>query len=64
MAVIVNLRQRRKRQARSEADEKAAQNRAKFGQSKADRSRQEFSDTKASQHLDQHHLGDKPDDCA
>lgn len=34
---IVNLRQRRKRQAREEAEAQAAENRAKFGRKKAER---------------------------
>jgi hypothetical protein len=61
MADIVNLREWRKRQARSEAEEKAAQNRAKFGQGKTEKVRQEFSKTKANRHLDQHQLDNKPD---
>jgi hypothetical protein len=64
MAEIVNLREWRKRQARSEAEEKAAHNRAKFGQSKTDKARQDFSKTQANRHLDQHRVGDAPDDCA
>ncbi len=36
-AAIVNLRQRRKRQAREEAEAQAAENRAKFGRKKVDR---------------------------
>jgi hypothetical protein len=37
MSDIVNLRQRRKQQARAEAEAKAAANRAKFGERKAPR---------------------------
>lgn len=37
MAEIVNLRQRRKRQAREEAEVLAAENRAKHGRPKAER---------------------------
>jgi hypothetical protein len=61
MADIVNLRQWRKRQGRREAEEKASRNRAKFGQSKTQKTSQEFSKTQASRHLDQHRLDDKPD---
>jgi hypothetical protein len=64
MAEIVNLREWRKRQARGEAEDKAAQNRAKFGQSRTDKSKLEFSKTQANRHLDQHRLHDEPDDCA
>jgi Domain of unknown function (DUF4169) len=64
MADIVNLRQWRKRRARSEAEEKASQNRAKFGQSKTEKTRQEFSKTQANSHLDQHQLDNKPDNQA
>jgi hypothetical protein len=64
MAEIVNLREWRKRQTRNEAEDRAAQNRAKFGQSKADKARQDFSKTQANRHLDQHRVSDEPDDCA
>jgi Domain of unknown function (DUF4169) len=64
MAEIVNLREWRKRQARGEAEHKAAQNRAKFGQSKSGKAELDFSRTHANRLLDQHKLGDQPDDCA
>jgi Domain of unknown function (DUF4169) len=63
MADIVNLRQWRKRQARSEADEKAAQNRARFGRSKVDKTRRDDTIAKSARLLDQHFLGREPDDC-
>ena len=37
MAEIINLRMARKAKARSEAEKQAEQNRAKFGQTKADK---------------------------
>lgn len=39
MAEIVNLKRVRKAKARSEADAKAAENRAQYGQTKAERAR-------------------------
>jgi hypothetical protein len=39
MAEIVNLKRVRKARARSEADAKAAENRAHYGQTKAERAR-------------------------
>jgi hypothetical protein len=64
MAEIVNLRQWRKRQARSDSEEGAAQNRARFGQTKADKARQKSSKTQSARHLDQHLLDPEPDDRA
>jgi hypothetical protein len=64
MAEIVNLRQWRKRQARSDSEEKAAQNRAKFGRTKSDKETQNISTTKSARHLDHHLLDPEPDDRA
>jgi uncharacterized protein YdaT len=64
MAEIVNLREWRKRQARSEAEDMAAQNRVKFGQSKAEKAKLDLLKNQATQHLDRHRLGIEPDDCA
>lgn len=47
MAEIVNLRTARKRKARDDADAKADANRAKFGRTKAEKTR----DEKKAEHL-------------
>ena len=57
-ADLVNLRQVRKAKARGEAAEKAAGNRAKFGRSGAERSRQAISTAMDARRLDQHRLSD------
>ena len=44
---VVNLRLRRKQRAREEAEKSAAANRARFGQSKADRQRRAAEQTRA-----------------
>lgn len=64
MAEIVNLRQWRKRQTRIEAEDKAAQNRASFGQTKADKARRKNSQTQSARHFDQHLLTPEPEDRA
>ena len=64
MAEVVNLRQWRKRQARTEAEDKAAQNRAKFGQTKSSGEIQNISRRKSARHLDQHLLTPELDDRA
>ncbi len=64
MAEIVNLRQWRKRQRRIEAEDKAAQNRASFGQTKAGKARRNLSQTQSVRHLDQHLLTPEPEDSA
>jgi hypothetical protein len=53
MAEIINLNKARKRRARSEAEQRAAANRLKFGRSKAERQR-DVQESEAAQHkLDQ-----------
>ncbi len=54
MAEIVNLRKLRKAKARSEAEEKAAQNRVKFGVSKPERKAHEAEQAMADRRLDGH----------
>ncbi len=52
MADLVNLRQRRKQKAREAAEAEAAANRAKFGQPKAERVREEAEATRARKEID------------
>jgi len=57
---VVNLRQFKKQQARSEKDRQAEQNRISFGRTKAEKSLTRALNDKAEQALDQGHL-EKPD---
>ena len=52
MAEIINLRLARKAKARSEAEAKAEQNRAKFGQTKAEKLARKAETSRASKALD------------
>jgi hypothetical protein len=52
MAETINLRQRRKQQARQQAESAAAANRAKFGQPKATRDLKSAEAARASTDLD------------
>ncbi|MFN3819716.1 DUF4169 family protein [Blastomonas sp.] len=52
MAEIINLRQARKAQKRKEAEATAAANRAKFGQTKAERTTQATESARAARLLD------------
>ena len=52
MAEIINLRMARKARARSEGERIAAANRAKFGQTKADSTRQRAEAARAERLLD------------
>lgn len=61
MATIVNLRQARKQRARADKDSEAAANRARFGRTKAERSRDTQATERAQAHLDAHRL-DPSDD--
>jgi hypothetical protein len=54
MGDIVNLRQHRKRKARSRKDQAAAENRARFGKTKGDRERDATSKAKERRDLDGH----------
>ncbi len=62
MAEIVNLKRFKKRVARTEADAKAAENRSKYGRSKAEKLRDETVAQQEERLLDQHRLEcrDKP----
>jgi hypothetical protein len=57
---VVNLRQFKKQQARSEKDRQAEQNRISFGRTKAEKALTRALNDKAEQALDQGHL-EKPD---
>ena len=54
MAEIVNLRQRRKQEARQERDKAAAANREKFGEPKASRALREGTKVLAEKALEAH----------
>lgn len=59
MGEIVNLRTQRKQKARSEAEAKAIENRAKFGQTKASKNLKKAQDELAQRNLNGHRLEDK-----
>jgi Domain of unknown function (DUF4169) len=54
MGDIVNLRQHRKRKARARKGEAAAENRARFGMTRAERERNAATQTKEQRNLDGH----------
>ena len=56
-AEIINLRQARKQRARDEKAARAAENRSRFGRSKAERALEEQSLARAEHKLDGHLLG-------
>nr|WP_321456348.1 DUF4169 family protein [uncultured Cohaesibacter sp.] len=54
MGNIVNLRQARKAKARNEKEKQAEANRARFGQTKAQKTKARFEADKLERHLDGH----------
>lgn len=54
MSEIVNLKRHRKRLARAEDEQKAAENRRRFGRSKAEREHGKAEDARAERHIDGH----------
>lgn len=52
MAEIINLRMARKRKARAEKDQQAADNRLRFGRTKAERRATELENTRAARELE------------
>ncbi|SFO65513.1 protein of unknown function [Cohaesibacter marisflavi] len=54
MGNVINLRQARKAKARTEKEKKAEANRALFGQTKAQKTKQRFETDKLERHLDGH----------
>ncbi|WP_321447120.1 DUF4169 family protein [uncultured Cohaesibacter sp.] len=54
MGNVINLRQARKAKARTEKEKKAEANRARFGQTKAQKTKQRFETDKLERHLDGH----------
>jgi hypothetical protein len=54
MGEIVSFKLHRKKRARAEKDEQAAENRAKFGRSKAEKKLTEAEKAKAAKDLDAH----------
>ena len=58
MAEIINLRKARKARARAEKEAKAAENRAKFGQPKEERSQSEAAKDLLDRKLDAHRRED------
>ena len=59
-AEIINLRKARKDRARALADDKAAENRIRFGRSKAERDKLKAEQDLAARRIDGHRL-DEPD---
>lgn len=59
MGDLVNLKQVRKRIAREEAAKQSETNRARFGRTKNERSRDELQAKRAGDVLDQHHIDDR-----
>lgn len=57
MAKVINLRAVRKRVARLHDEQNAAERRARYGMSKAERLLAEARDEKARQNLDDHRIG-------
>ena len=55
---IVNLRKARKARARTDKDAQAAENRARFGRPKAERTLLDATETLAARRLDHHRLDD------
>lgn len=62
MGEIVNLRRARKARARAGGDEKAQENRLRFGLSKAERNLADKSRSLAERRLEGHRLDETPDD--
>ena len=58
MAEIINLRKARKKRARAEKEAEAAENRAKFGRPKEERSHTEAAKDLLDRKLDAHHRDD------
>jgi hypothetical protein len=58
MGDLVNLKQVRKRIAREDAAKHSETNRARFGRTKSERSRDELQAKKSSNTLDQHRIDD------
>ncbi|CAN5178116.1 DUF4169 family protein [soil metagenome] len=58
MGDLVNLKQVRKRVAREDAAKQSETNRARFGRTKSERSRDELQAKKSSDTLDQHRIDD------
>ncbi len=61
MAEIINLRKARKAKARAEKEAEAAENRAKFGQRKEERSQSEAAKDLVDRKLDAHRRDDGDD---
>ena len=59
MADIINLRSQRKKKARAQAESVAAQNRVIFGRSKADKQRDQLTQSLNAQKLEGHRLSDQ-----
>ena len=59
-ADLINLRQARKARARAVKDAEAAENRAKFGRTKAERETKTASDELTRRRLDAHKIDPKP----
>ena len=54
MGTVINLRQARKNKARTEKEQRAEANRARFGLTKAEKTKLKFEAEKLKRHLDGH----------
>lgn len=61
MADILNLNRARKRKHKADEQRQAAENRVRFGRSKAERAAAAERDAAAQRQLDSHHLRPDPD---
>ncbi len=59
MGDVVNLKRFRKRIERADADKRADENRARHGRTKFERERDEATDRKLREKLDQHRIGEE-----
>jgi hypothetical protein len=56
MGDLVNLKRFKKRSEREQAAKQADTNRARFGRTKSERALDELRNSRANDHLDQHHI--------
>jgi len=58
MADIINFNKASKKKKRADKEKSAAENRIKFGRTKAEKNHQKMTDEKRNRHLDDHKLDD------
>jgi len=57
MTKIISLKKKRKEKIRAEKEEKAAENRYKFGRTKGEKKLEELNSERAKKHIDGHRIG-------